>query len=200
MAFIHQLAVDDQSDLKLRLNKLVMAILQLEASEPSAEILLVGHSNGTFLMAMLAAELRRQPEFAPIASRLSMLSLGQNLSLLAIQPRALSFRRDLVELLNGARLPWRDVSSIDDFISGRGVDLYLTCGLTKPSPPYPDVELISLANRQRLTSLWQVIKGQLDLHFEYLATREPERSGGFDYLELVLQPVASTAQASNPLP
>ncbi|PZV05950.1 MAG: hypothetical protein DCF23_01460 [Cyanobium sp.] len=103
-------------------------------------------------------------------------------------------------MLNGVRLPWRDVSSIDDFISGRGVDLYLTCGLTVPSSPYPEVELISLADRQGLTSLWQVIKGQLGLHFEYLATREPERSSGFDYLELVLQPVESPAQASNPMP
>lgn len=200
MAFIHQLAGDDEGDLKLRLGELSEAILRLEESEPAAEILLVGHSNGTFVMAMLVAELRRHPDFASIAPRLSMLSLGQNLSLLAIQPRALSFRRDLEELVNGVRLPWRDVSSIDDFFSGRGVDPYLTCGLTAPSPPYPVVELISLSHRQGLTSLWQVINGQLGLHFEYLATAPPERRGGFDYLELLLQPVAEPALVRNPLP
>lgn len=192
MAFILRLAADDEGDLTLRLGKLTETILRLEESEPAADILLVGHSNGTYVMAMLAAALRRQPEFAAIAPRLSMLSLGQNLSLLAIQPRALSFRRDLNELVNGERLPWRDVSSIDDFISGRGVDLYLTCGLASPSPPYPAIELISLAHRQGLTSLWQVIKGQFGLHFEYLATADPERSDGFDYLGLVLEPVVET--------
>ena len=200
MAFIHRLAADHEGELRRRLGQFSEAILRLEESEPAAEILLVGHSNGTFVMAMLAAELRRQPGFAAFAPRLSLLSLGQNLSLLAIQPRALSFRRDLEELLNGVRLPWRDVSSIDDFISGRGVDLYLTCGLAASSPPYPVVELISLSYRQGLTSLWQVIKGQLGLHFEYLSTAPPERRGGFDYLELVLQPVVEQTLARDSLP
>ncbi len=150
-------------------------------------------------MAMLAAELRRQPGFAEIAPRLSMLSLGQSLSLLAIQPRAQAFRRDLEELANGVRLPWRDISSIDDFMSFRGVNPYLSCGLSAPYPSYPVVELISVAQRQGLTSLWQVIQRQLGLHFEYLATADPERSGGFDYLELVLRPVASPMLTQPPL-
>lgn len=199
LSFAHRLASENESDLRVRLRSHAQAIIRLEAHNPANEILLVGHSNGSFVMAMLAAELRRQRAFGAIASRLSILSLGQSLSLLAIQPRALSFRRDLEELARGLPLPWRDISSIDDFMSFRGVNPYLSCGLSAPYPPYPVVELISLAQRQGLTSLWQVIKGQLGLHFEYLATAPPECRGGFDYLELVLEPVL-TPELTRPQP
>jgi hypothetical protein len=148
---------------------------------------------------MLAAELRRQPVFAAIAPRLSILSLGQSLSLLAIQPRAQAFRRDLEELVNGVRIPWRDISSIDDFMSFRGVNPYLSCGLSAPCPPYPDVELISVAKRQGLTSLWQVINNQLGLHFEYLSTADSGIREDFDYFELILRPDIEPALVKQPL-
>lgn len=199
IAFTYRLATDDEVDLRLRMLDLAETILRLESRNPAKEILLVGHSNGSFVMAMLAAELRRQRDFSEFAHRLSLLSLGQSLSLLAIQPGALSFRRDLEELAAGVRLPWRDVSSIDDFMCLRGVDPYFSCGLVTSIPPYPVVEMISVAQRQGLSSLWQVIKGQLTLHFEYLATADPERSGGFDYLELVLKPVARPVLTQPPL-
>jgi hypothetical protein len=149
---------------------------------------------------MLAAELRRQPDFAAIAPRLSLLTLGQSLPFLAEQEGAKAFHKDLEELTLEPRLPWRDISSTDDFLCFPGVDPYASCGLEVPEPAYPVIELIPLAQRQGLTSLWQVIQRQLGLHFEYLTTAEPERSGGFDYLELVLQPLASRQLAQQTLP
>ncbi len=195
MQFTRWLGQSGGGALSERLKLQARAILCLEQQDPAGEILVVGHSIGSFVMAMLAAELRRQPEFAAIAPRLSLLTLGQSVPFLAEQESATAFHHDLRELSLEPRLPWRDISSTDDFLCFPGVNPYVSGGLQVPEPSYPEMQLIPLAQRQGLTSLWQVIQRQMGLHFEYLATAEPERSGGFDYLELVLQPMASPVLA-----
>lgn len=200
MQFTRWLGHSGGDALSHRLRLQARAILGLEQQEPAAEILVVGHSIGSFVMAMLAAELRRQPEFAAIAPRLSLLTLGQSLPFLAEQESATAFHADLKELSLEPRLPWRDISSTDDFLCFPGVNPFASGGLPVPEPAYPVMELIPLAQRHGLTSLRQVIQRQMGLHFEYLATAEPDRSGGFDYLDLVLRPVANPLPAGQPLP
>lgn len=199
MQFTRSLGQSGDGALRDRLKLHAKAILELEQVEPADEILVVGHSIGSFVMAMLVAELRRQQGFATIAPKLSLLTLGQSLPFLAEQGTATAFHRDLEELSLEPRLPWRDVSSTDDFLCFPAVDPYRSCGLRVPEPAYPEMEVIPLAQRQGLSSLWQVIQRQLGLHFEYLATADPERSGGFDYLELVLKPVATPVLTQSPL-
>ncbi|MCP9916667.1 hypothetical protein [Cyanobium sp. ATX 6F1] len=198
MQFTRLIGQSGDGALRGRLKLHALAILELEQREPAAEILIVGHSIGSLVMAMLAAELRRQPGFAVIGPKLSLLTLGQILPFLAEQASAKTFHRDLVELSLEPRLPWLDVSSTDDFLCFPGVDPYASCGLDIPEPAYLVMELIPLAQRQALTSLWEVIKHQLGLHFEYIATADPERSGGFDYLELVLKPAAGSVLNEHP--
>ena len=78
--------------LRQRVQELVEALLALEQMNPADEILMVGHSSGSFVLAMVAAELRRHPNAEEILSRLSLLSLGQNLANLGLYPGAESFR------------------------------------------------------------------------------------------------------------
>lgn len=185
--FTHRLGQARDALLRPRLSELAARIITIERQDPAARVQLVGHSSGSFVMAMLAAELRRHPACAvELAPRLSLLSLGQNLANLAVHPGARAFHDDLRTLAAVPRLPWRDITSPEDYLCFAGVDPYRSCGLPVSSPPYPQLETIQLAPRLGLDSWWALINHQFPLHFEYLHTAVPERQGGFDFVEELL--------------
>ena len=185
--FTHRLGQARDGGLRPRLIELAQRFVAIEGTAPARRVQLVGHSSGSFVMAMLAAELRRQPGFeSALAPRFSLLSLGQNLANLAVHKGAVAFHDDLRTLAAVPRLPWRDITSSDDYLCFAAVDPYRSCGLAIEPPAYPQLELIDLAQRLDLTSWWALITNQFPLHFEYLHTAPPERQGGFDYFEELL--------------
>jgi len=185
--FTHRLGQARDGALRPRLIELAQRILAIEHASPASRVQLVGHSSGSFVMAMLAAELRRQPGFeAELAPRLSLLSLGQNLANLAVHKGAAAFHNDLRTLAMVPRLPWRDITSRDDYLCFAGVDPYRSCRIPAEPPAYPQLQLIQLAQRLNLHSWGALITNQFPLHFEYLHTAPPERQGGFDYFEELL--------------
>ena len=184
--FTHRLGQARDGALRPRLRELADRIVAIEQAAPAARVQLVGHSSGSFVMAMLAAELRRHNGFDALAPRLSLLSLGQNLANLAVHKGASAFHADLATLAATPRIPWRDITSSDDYLCFAGVDPYRSCRLSVAPPAYPQLQLIHLAARQNLHSWWALITNQFPLHFEYLHTAAPERQGGFDYFEELL--------------
>jgi hypothetical protein len=118
-----------------------------------------------------------------------LLSLGQNLANLAVHGKARAFHDDLALLAEEPRLPWLDITSRDDYLCFAAVDPYPSCGVARQGPEaYPELRLIPLAQRQGLSRLVDLLSHQFDLHFEYLRTAEPGRSGGFDLIEQLLAP------------
>ena len=185
--FTHRLGQARDGDLRTRVQALARRILELEAEAPAESVLLVGHSSGSFVMAMLAAELRRQDRAAAITSRLSLLSLGQNLANLAVYPRAQAFHADLQELAREPRVPWLDVTSHDDLLCFAGVDPYRSCGLAAPGgTAYPALQLVALAQPRGWLDRLALAFQQFDLHFSYL--RQAPASHGFDPLSQLLKP------------
>ena len=192
--FTHGLARARDTTLRQRVEELAERLLELEEQDPADEVWLVGHSSGSFVMAMLAAELRRRGTWPALAGRLRMLSLGQNLANLAVHQQATGFRADLGLLAEEPRLPWLDITSRDDYLCFAGVDPYASCGVQCSGDAYPRLRLIPLAQRQQLTTWWALASHQFDLHFEYLRTAEPGQSGGFDLYELLLARDSGGAQ------
>ncbi len=185
--FTHRLGQARDGDLRTRVQALARRILELEAEAPAESVLLVGHSSGSFVMAMLAAELRRQDPAAAMTSRLNLLSLGQNLANLAVYPGAQAFHADLQELAREPRLPWLDVSSHDDLLCFAGVDPYRSCDLAAPGgTAYPALQLVALAQPRGWLDRLALAFQQFDLHFRYL--RQAPNSHGFDPLSQLLKP------------
>ena len=185
--FTHRLGQARDGDLRARVVELAGRILELEAQAPAETVLLVGHSSGSFVMAMLAAELRRQDSGAALSGRLSLLSLGQNLANLAVYPGAQAFHADLRELAQEPRLSWLDVTSRDDLLCFAGVDPYRSCGLPAPGgTPYPALKLVALAEPKGWLERLGLAFEQFDLHFRYL--RQAPASHGFDPLSQLLKP------------
>jgi membrane protein implicated in regulation of membrane protease activity len=187
--FTHRLGQARDGDLRQRVGELAERILQLEREDPAGQVWLVGHSSGSFVMAMVAAELRRRGGDSLLEGRLQLLSLGQNLANLAVHGKARGFHADLALLAQEPRHPWRDITSRHDYLCFAAVDPYQSCGVPCPGAgAYPDLQLIPLAQRQGLTGLGALLSHQFDLHFEYLRTAEPHCSGGFDLIEQLLAP------------
>jgi pimeloyl-ACP methyl ester carboxylesterase len=186
--FTHQLGNARDQELRQRVGQLARRLLELERQSPAAELLLVGHSSGSFVMAMLAAELRRQQQWRQLAGRLRLLSFGQNLANLAVHQGAERFRQDLIELAVEPRPAWLDVTSRDDFLCFAGVDPYRSCGLQLPEgAAYPELRLIDLARPRGIGGWWQLIGCQFDLHFDYL--RSISGPGAqFNWWALLLEP------------
>lgn len=184
--FTHRLGQARDQQLRQRLEELAERIFEIEQAQPAQQVQLVGHSSGSFVMAMLAATLRRHCCFGQLAPRLRLLSLGQNLANLAVHRGAVAFHDDLRTLAQEPRIPWRDITSRHDYLCFAGVDPYRSCELTIAVPSYPQLELIELAQRQGLSNWWALITNQFPLHFEYLKTAAPELQGGFDYFETLL--------------
>ena len=169
IVFTHRLGQLRDSDLRQRVKELADELLLLEVKKPALEITLVGHSSGSFVLTMLAAELHRRPNAASVLSRIKLLTLGQNLANLAVYPGAQLFRDDLQELTTEPRIPWRDVTSTQDLLCFAGVNPYVSCGLPEPpGEPYPKMELIDLAIQRGYTRRRDLLGNQFDLHFDYL--------------------------------
>lgn len=170
-----------------RVHELAQALIALERNDPAAEVLLVGHSSGSFVMVMLAAELRRQPAAASLLPRLRLLSLGQNLANLALYPAAYSFRADLAVLATAPQLPWRDYSSYHDLLCFAGVNPYRACGMPEPQGgSYPQLELLDLCTPRHLHHRRQWLGVLFDLHFDYLR----DAATGVDLAGLIAAEVA----------
>ncbi len=167
--FTHRLGQARDMSLRHRIKELAKELIQTEKETPARTIRLIGHSSGTFVLAMLAAELRRHPETEALMAKLKLLTLGQNLANLAVYPKAKFFRDDLITLSTYPRISWTDVTSKVDLLCFAGVNPYISCGLPKPKgEPYPTMKIIDLAKAKGLSNVRDILIQQFTLHFDYL--------------------------------
>ena len=167
--FTHKLGLTSDKELRDRTNKLADQLIFLEKSEPSHKLKIVGHSSGSFVLAMLAAELHRRPNQINLCKRLSLITLGQNLANLGMYKKAHNFRADLEELGRLPKIDWLDVTSKEDFLCFAGVNPYSSCGLPIPfAKSYPRMKIIQFVSLNNKFSHINLLFNQFEIHFNYL--------------------------------
>ncbi len=167
--FTHRLGQAKEKDLRKRISKLADELIKIEKDNPAQRILIIGHSSGSFVLAMLAAQLKRNEKAKAILARIELLTLGQNLTNLSIYPEAKPFREDLKLLADEPRLPWRDVTSEQDLLCFAGVNPFTSCGITLPKgQSYPKMEIISLKSPAKNHPNKNILLNQFKIHFDYL--------------------------------
>ena len=80
----------------------------------------MGHSHGSIVLTMLAAELRRNRKSISLLPNINLLTLGQILLCLSFRPAAKAFRSSLCIFAKAPRISWLDYGSHHDIICFAG--------------------------------------------------------------------------------
>lgn len=101
--------------LDARLEQHAQILLARIQSGVDDEVLIVGHSSGSIMAAIvLANAVRRDPQFATHGTTVSFLTLGHCMPLLSSLPIAVEFRDDLKCLASAEYIDWIDFSAPTD--------------------------------------------------------------------------------------
>ncbi len=163
------------------------------------EIVVVGHSSGSFCaVEVLARALRKDPHLASRGPRLSLVTLGANLPLIGCHPQATSFRNDVTLLAEQPDVYWLEYQSALDLLSFPSFDpgQALTESTLQDRQMNPTVHAAHIRKsmeppnyvRNRL-NFWR-------LHFQYMMA--VDRLVPCDYMMIVAGPASLEYRGSEP--
>lgn len=156
-------------------------------SEDIDEVLLVGHSSGSYLAISVLADLIRAGGLPRTGPRLSLLTLGQVVPMVSFLPAAQRLRSDLVLTAAQQDIAWVDVSAPGDGCAFALCDPVAVTGVTPPGKRWPLV--ISAAFTQTLSpQRWRALRWRFfRLHFQYLCAFD--RPKDYDYFQITAGPL-----------
>lgn len=188
----------ERPDWDERLELFATAIVEAARKADADEILVVGHSSGSFLAVdVLTRALKRDPKLGSHGPQVTLLTMGGNLPIIGFQPRGVWFRERIAQLAADPSLDWVDYQSRRDImnffpfnpISGFGIGADKT-KINLKVVPIQFREIVSKETFSRLT--WHFF----DLHFQFL--RANEYPAAFDYFMILSGPFSLRTRLANP--
>lgn len=187
-AFTQRWAAGRVAGLEDRLKVFGNRLTQLAADPQIDEVLVVGYSVGSMLAISAVADALARHEHADHPTtgrpqaRLSLVTLGQCIPLLALLPRAKAFRESLQRVALAPNLTWVDISSPTDWGSFALVDpvslcLDLTTAVNPAALLSPRFHMLFEPDTYE-----RLRKDKRRVHLQYLMAGE--RAGGYDYFDL----------------
>ena len=187
----------EDAALHARVDRFADRIREVVAAGEADEILVVGHSSGSFLaIDALARVYERDPDFAARSrSTLSLLTVGATELLIGLHPKGGWFRERLGRLAGEPTLFWAEVVGPWDFLNFPHRDpvseLRLLPGEKPRNPTFRRAYLTKMLGQQsidRMRRRWQVFR----LHFQFIMANEVK--GPYDYFSLVCGPWTARSQ------
>lgn len=174
-------------ELEERLDLLAQRVLEQVRSGAYDEVMVVGHSSGAIMACtVLSRALRLEPQLAAAGGqKLSLLTLGQCIPLLALLPQAGAFRDELAVLAQTPQLAWIDFSAPPDGCCFALVDPLASCGL-KSAPDRPKLLSPRFAEMFDAPAYQALRQDKLQMHFQYL--RASDRPTDYDYFLITAGP------------
>ncbi len=207
--FTWQFAHRQRPDWDERIARFARHLVTVANTSDADEILIVGHSSGSFLaVEILARALDLEPALGRHGARVALLTIGGNLPIVGFLPVSGDFRRRLRQLAVEPSVDWVDVQSRKDVmnfypfdpVAGHGIE----AGPARRNPiimPVRFREIIRPENYNRFR--WQFFR----VHFQFVMANE--RPYAYDFFMIACGPlsladrvrepaVAPAAQASPP--
>ncbi|NJM30951.1 MAG: hypothetical protein HC855_13390 [Rhizobiales bacterium] len=173
-------------ELEERLDALARRIAEAACDPENGEVLVVGHSTGAQLgVSALAKVLNRDRGLARHGPRISLLTLGGSIPMLAWQKEAQWFRDELTLVANTEDICWIDFTAAQDgacFALQNPLEL---CGV-EASPERPKVLSTKLFDMMTPETLKRMRRDFAGIHFHYLASGE--RKADYDYFAITAGP------------
>jgi hypothetical protein len=181
-----------------RIDRFARHLVNVASSSDAEEIVVVGHSSGSFLGAeILARALELDPDLGRHGPRVVLLTIGGNLPIVGFHAAAGDFREHLRRLAIEPSVDWIDCQSRKDVmnfhpfdpIAGHGIDV----GALRRNPTIVPVrfrDIIKPENYSRFR--WKFFR----VHFQFVMANE--RPHPYDFFMIVCGPVALRERMADP--
>jgi hypothetical protein len=196
--FTWQFSHSDRPDWDARIDRFARHLVAVARATEAQEIILVGHSSGSFLGSeILARALKLDPDLGRHGPRVLLLTLGGNMPIVGFHKAAQGFRDNLKRLAVEPSIDWIDCQSRKDVmnfypfdpVSGHGIDL----GPARRNPTIVPVrfrEIIRPDHYDRFR--WQFFR----VHFQFVMANE--RPHAYDFYMIVCGPVPLPTRVAQP--
>lgn len=190
--FTWQFSHRQRPDWDARIDRFAQHLVNVARSSEAEEIVLVGHSSGSFLGAeILARALKLDPDLGRHGPRVVFLTLGGNMPIVGFHNAAVEFREHLRQLAVEPSIDWIDCQSRKDVmnffpfdpISGHGI--VIPDGVPQRNPlivPVRFREVIKPEVYDRFR--WQFFR----VHFQFVMANQ--RPHTYDFFMIVCGPVS----------
>lgn len=189
--FYTHLIYDESPLMQARMDEMAAAIADLAAEGEVDEFLVIGHSVGTTvaISALGRALMRRREAFEGIPE-VGFVTLGSMAPLLAIEPRADWFRRELAAIALDPAVTWVDSGANYDVVCFSRVDPLAVAGIQRPdgarnSPVLVTPRFHILYDKAEYEVL---CRDPAQMHTQYLLATP--RAGRCDFMALVAGPLS----------
>jgi hypothetical protein len=181
-----------------RIDAFAQHLVDIAAASDTDEILLVGHSSGSFLgVEIMARALAIDPDLGRHGPKIVLLTLGGNLPIVGFHAVSEQFRAHLARLAIEPSIDWVDCQSRKDVmnffpfdpIRGHGLDV----GPAKRNPVIVAVrfrDIISPANYKRFR--WRFFR----VHFQFVMANE--RPHAYDFFMIACGPLSLQKRVFHP--
>ena len=196
--FTWQFSHGRRPDWDARIERFAHHLVRVASSSAAEEIVLVGHSSGSFLGAeILARALRIDPELGRHGPRIVLLTLGGNMPIVGFHKAAAQFREHLRLLAVEPSIDWIDCQSRKDVmnffpfdpITGQGID----AGPRRRNPLIVPVRFREVIRPEHYARFrWKFFR----VHFQFVMANE--RPHAYDFFMIVCGPVPLRDRISSP--
>ena len=183
--FTYEWGLKSPPEIEQRAEEMAEHILREQAAKPVDEVLIIGHSSGTFIAVPVVARIVEKSAHQP-PPQLKLLTLGQCIPYLSIIPQAETFRRDLA-LLAGTSIPWTDASAGADIMCFYKVDPVRTMQLPTPYPDRPRLASVRVIEMFATDVYKKMRRDFVRVHFQYMMAGD--RINPYDFFQITAGPL-----------
>jgi hypothetical protein len=181
-----------------RIDHFAQYLVQVARSSDAAEIVIVGHSSGSFLgTEILARALRLDPDLGRHGPRVVLLTIGGNFPIVGFHAASQEFRDHLRQLAVEPSIDWIDCQSRKDVmnfypfdpVAGHGID----AGANRRNPTIVPVRFREIIKPEHYNLWrWQFFR----VHFQFVMANE--RPHAYDFFMIVCGPILLSERMACP--
>ncbi len=181
-----------------RIDRFARYLCQVAGQSDADEIVIVGHSSGSFLAAeLLARALKLDPALGRHGPRLMLLTLGGNFPIVGFHRAASDFREHLAQLAVEPSVDWidcqarKDVMNFFQFdpITAHGID----AGAARRNPTIVPIRFREIIRPEHYGVFrWQFFR----VHFQFVMANE--RPHAYDFFMIVCGPIPLRERIAHP--
>lgn len=196
--FTWQFAHGNRPEWDARIDRFAQHLVKVARNSDAQEIVLVGHSSGSFLGSeILARALKLDPDLGCHGPRVVLLTLGGNMPIVGFHKGAREFRGNLRLLATDPSIDWIDCQSRKDVmnfypfdpVTGHGIDV----GSAKRNPTIVPVRFREIVRADHYNRFrWKFFR----VHFQFVMAND--RPHAYDFFMIVCGPVPLRERVAHP--